>query len=97
MGLINHSEYILSNGISLYDTYICISSNAIRMSKIANGSYSVDVGYLVYVNQLAKNDNKNPISNIGFNFSIVENDLTQNIYSLSYQQLKIMYPSYSDA
>ena len=43
MGIINHSEYVLSNGINLRDTYICISSNQIRISKLANGNYSVVV------------------------------------------------------
>lgn len=97
MGLINHSEYILSNGISLRDSYICISSNTIRISKLLDGNYSVHVEYHIYVNQLAKNENKSPLSNVGFQFQISESDLSQNVYTLAYRELKIMYPVYSDA
>lgn len=97
MGLINHSDYILSNGISLIDTYICISSSPVRVSKVGNGSYSVNVNYVVFLNQDAKTENKNTLDNIGFQFQITENELSQNIYNLAYQQLKIIYPVYSDA
>ena len=96
MGLINHDQLALSNGLSVIDTYMCISSNSIRISKISSENYLVNVGYVIFYNQDAKNNNKQPIKNLGFDFTIVENDLAQNIYILSYDQLKIMYPNYSD-
>lgn len=96
MGLINHDQLALSNGLSVIDTYMCISSNSIRISKISSENYLVNVGYVIFYNQDAKNNNKQPINNLGFDFTIVENDLAQNIYILSYDQLKIMYPNYSD-
>jgi len=97
MGIINHSEYVLSNGINLRDTYICISSNQIRISKLANGNYSVVVNYLVYCNQEAKLNDKNPLSNVSFEFIISESQLSSNLYTLGYRELKIMYPNYSDS
>ena len=97
MGIINHSEYNLSNGISIRDTYICISSNPVRISKVANGNYLVSVNYEVYFNLESKLNNKNPLSNVGFQFQIAENQLSSNLYVLSYRELKSMYPNYSDS
>lgn len=96
MGLINHSV-LPYNGINLTDSYICISSNTIRMrldKEITPNVYSIQIDYAIYASQDAKNNGFPPL----LNMSLIEtlDTLPADMYAYGYQQLKIMYPVYSD-
>lgn len=96
MAILNHDNHTLSNGVVVSDTYICISNNTIRIQKISNGLYQINASYQIYLNETAKNENKAPLNDLSISFNVPENSLNQNVYTLSYNEIKSIYPNYSD-
>jgi hypothetical protein len=96
MGLINH-DYISYNGLQIKDSYICISTNVIRIQLDKSSDeplYNIDINYSVYATYEAKSNEYPPLQNLGVVKNV--NDLPTDLYEYSYQQLKNIYPNYSD-
>ena len=94
MGLINHSEYIFQTGLSLQDTYICISSNLVRLNKLNINNYQIVFTYTIFFNEQSKLNNRQYLDMLTHTFTT--SDLNTNIYVQCYNELKSIYPNYSD-
>jgi len=95
MGIINHST-LLYNGLQVKDTYISINRNVIRIFYDKNTSlYTIEIPYCVFASLEAKNNQCIPLLNA--NVINTVDSLATDVYSYGYQQLKSLYPNYSDA
>ena len=97
MAILNHDTYNY-NGIQLKDIYICISDNSvnIKINKFNGVSlYNIQINYCIYASLEAKNNNMRPLI-----YNCLTHDLSSapdnNIYTYAYDQLKLLYPNYSD-
>jgi len=96
MGILNHDN-LNYNGIQIQNTYICISNNVIRIQLDKTNEspiYIIDINYTVYASYEAKNNGFMPLQNLGIVKNV--NTIPADLYDYSYQQLKNIYPNYSD-
>lgn len=96
MGIINHDS-LSFNGLSIQNTYICISTNVIRVQldkSVDPVGYNIDIDYCTFASLESKNNNFPPLMNNGLNLSV--SSLPGDLYEYGYQQLKALYPNYSD-
>ena len=96
MGILNHDN-LNYNGIQIQNTYICISNNVIRIQldkSSVEPLYNIDINYNVYASHDAKSNEFPPLQNLGFVKNV--NTIPTDLYDYSYQQLKNIYPNYSD-
>ena len=94
MGIQNHSSFNY-NGITINDTYICISKNVIRVSYNKDSSlYSIEIPYLIYGSLNARNGDFPPLLNCQLSSDM--QTLPSDLYAYCYQQIKNLYHNYSD-
>lgn len=105
MGLINHNNYTFNNGLECKDTYIAISENCVKITKIVitddnsdnSTAYKISYHYNIYYNKNKRDDGLIPIDIIYQTFNVVYNDLIDtNIYNLCYNNLKQTFTNTTD-
>ena len=95
MGIINHDS-LSYYGLEVKDTYISINRNVIRIYYDKNTSlYTIEIPYCVYASLDARNNKCIPLLNA--NVVNTVDSLATDVYGYGYQQLKSLYPNYSDA
>lgn len=100
MGLINPDIYVTNQGIEKANTYISFFGQSVNMRKNgtdASGVSVFDVNAIacIWWDQASRESNKSPIASIMV--SVQTTDISQNLYSLLYAQLKVMFPNAYDS
>jgi hypothetical protein len=94
MAILNNDVYNY-NGIELVNTYICVSSNVIRLYYDKNTlMYYIDIEYSIYGSISTRENGYSPISGILKRYIV--DTLPSDIYNYAYDELKKIYTNYTD-
>ena len=107
MGLINNDLYIASNGSQTVGTYISFATETLYLRQGAgpgpgagaggpSGVYTVNANYRVYWNQECREMGLSFIDLKSVSVQVTKDQLTNNLYGLLYDQLKLLYPNTAD-
>ena len=110
MGIINNDVYVCSNGVEKTGTYISFATETIYVVQNYSGmmpmpgqtatgnstGYSVRANYRVFWDQDCREAGKSFIDLKSVSATLTSEQLNANIYSILYEQLKVIYPNSDD-
>jgi hypothetical protein len=98
MGIIVNDTITLSTGSEYTGVYLAATTDPVEVRKISDTTnYTVRASFRMWINQTARNEDKATIDRVNVRFTIQEADLTQNLYTLAYTELKTHYSDTTDA
>lgn len=102
MGLINPDVYVTNQGIEKTNTYISFYNQNINMRKTGIDSeglntYEVSAVSNIWWDQSTRESNKNTIACVLVRTQVDDNSINENLYTILYAQLKVMFPNAYDS
>jgi hypothetical protein len=82
---------------SVSNSYCSIANSHVQIYKNPDGTFVCNGIGTIWTNQSARNSNNTPISSVGVVITINSSELTSNLYSKLYTQLKTNFSSTTDA
>lgn len=102
MGIIVHDTIALPSGLSATDTYAGFSANLIVIQPVDSAAsptgkmYNVQAPYNIWLNNDARQANKDPLMVQQLNFQMGPQALTTGVYQIMYSQLCAQYTNYTN-
>lgn len=102
MGIIVKDTIVLPSGLSATNTYAGFSANVIVITPVDSASsptgkmYNVQAPYNIWLNNDARQANKDPLMIQQLNFQMGPQALTEGVYTIMYGQLCSQYTNYTN-
>lgn len=102
MGIINPDVYVTNQGIEKKNTYISFYNQTVNMKKTnkdpsAVNLYEVSAIANIWWDQPARESDKNTITCVFVSTKVAADAIDQNLYTILYARLKVMFPNAYDA
>ena len=95
MGIIINDTITLNNGLTASTIYCSFGDDEIFIKK-NNGEYYIEGHYKIWFNKDYRTDGKHFLDTGMILVKITSNDLSSNLYTLMYNELKTNYTSTTD-
>lgn len=97
MGLINHDLFVGWNGVQKADTYLSFNNEPIQLHKGAGSLYSVRANCRIFWDKDSKDGGKSFLELRAVSATLTAEELSTNLYSCLYAELKKTFPNSEDS
>lgn len=98
MGIINQDPYNTTYGTSVTNTYISIGEQTIALHKLdnTNSIYELKALFSIWNDKPSRESGKRPYQMIPISQELNASQITGDLYTILYDQLKIKFPNHTD-
>lgn len=98
MGVINKSNYSSRHGQVITNTYISLANNRVEIYKKANDSdlYELSTSFSIYLSKESRLAYKQPLTTIYLRVELEKSEISGNLYSILYRELKKKFTDTQD-